>query len=132
MKAILFFLALLSLPTACSASENDDVVDPVVVNKLTSEMDDVLVEIQATIGSAACSMAKQCGVLPIGHKPCGGPSSHMPYSTQDTDVTQLMALAQQHRNLNRELNRVTGAMSDCSIVIAPKVNCVEGACQLVQ
>jgi hypothetical protein len=83
----------------------------------------------AQIGDAACVAASQCAALPIGAKPCGGPSGHLAYSTVSGDQAAIDALAREHRALSAQLNALLGLMSDCSLVAPPPVACTQGRCR---
>jgi hypothetical protein len=82
----------------------------------------------AAIGPASCTTVSQCNVVAVGHKACGGPAGHLPYSTVATDVGQVQAVAAEHRALAQRANTLRGAMSDCMLVEPPPLACVAGRC----
>jgi hypothetical protein len=82
----------------------------------------------ATIGAAGCETAAQCRVVAVGHKACGGPADHLPYSIVDTDVRAVEAVAAEHRALAQRANTLRGAISDCMLVEPPPLACVAGRC----
>jgi hypothetical protein len=82
----------------------------------------------AAIGPASCTTVSQCNVVAVGHKACGGPAGHLPYSTVATDVGQVQAAAAEHRALAQRANTLRGAMSDCMLVEPPPLACVAGRC----
>jgi len=99
------------------------------VKMIESEINQTLVSIKKIIGSGKCSDNTSCAAVAIGQKACGGPQNFLPYSTQNTDVTRLTALSRKHQNLNRQLNKITGRMSNCMLLRAPMVSCQNQKCQ---
>lgn len=91
---------------------------------------DTLARIRAMIGPATCSASSQCRTLPVGAKSCGGPQFYLPYSTANTDVAALTALADQYKAERQAADRASGAMSDCRMVTDPGAVCRAGTCQL--
>jgi len=87
--------------------------------------------IVALIGTASCTASAQCAALPMGAKPCGGPAGHLAYSTVASDPVLLQSLADEHAALSRELNRLLGLASDCSVVMPAPLACVQGRCAFV-
>ena len=123
---------------ACNPAETLEIKPASKVNspkkptadQLRTELTQLKIDIDSTIGLASCTNSKQCGAIAIGHKACGGPSGYLPYSTADTDTTKLFELSTQHQQSNKTLNQLTGMMSDCSVVSAPIVSCIENRCQV--
>lgn len=101
-------------------------VDPA----LGARRDALLEEIQARIGGAACTEVNQCRALPVGHKPCGGPSHYLVYSIRDVDEQRLKTLAEQHTAAARAAER-PGMVSTCEIVEPPQLSCEERRCVAV-
>ncbi len=85
-------------------------------------------QIDELIGRATCTTTGQCRVMAVGAKPCGGPAGHRVYSTVDTNEAVLQVTLEQFNALSAELNRRTGAISDCTVVTKPPVACVSGTC----
>lgn len=96
---------------------------------LRTQLEKIRNEIDTLIGSAKCSNNKQCQALAIGHKACGGPITYIPYSTENTDTKKLIKLSEKHQQKNKELNKVTGMMSDCRMVMQPTFICQDNRCQ---
>ena len=101
-------------------------VDPA----LGAQRDALMEEIQARIGGAVCSEVNQCRVLPVGHKPCGGPSHYLVYSTQGVDEARLKTLAEQHTAAARAAER-PGMVSTCEVVEPPQLSCEARRCVAV-
>jgi hypothetical protein len=113
MKA-LYFLLFTFLILSCE-SEND------------SEM---LIDAKSTILSLAkkdsCVENAECLFIGLGSKPCGGPWEYLIYSTQ-IDTSELHRLVHSYNNIEMELNKKSGAISDCSIPAAPdSIKCENG------
>jgi len=86
--------------------------------------------IQALVGKAACTSDSQCQVLPIGAKACGGPASHLAYSTANTDAAELQALAKRYHAEQQAGNQRSGIVSTCRMVPTPVASCRANTCQL--
>ena len=92
-------------------------------------MDLLRKEIKLIIGDAKCSDDKQCKSLAMGAKACGGPISYEVYSSLNTDTEKLSSLGEQLKTLNKRYNKEEGLMSDCMMVMPPRVGCLDKICQ---
>ena len=90
-----------------------------------------LAQITGLIGKAACTSDKQCQVLPVGARPCGGPASYLAWSNAKTSGAELQALADRHRSEQQASNTRSGMVSDCRAIAPPAAACRTGTCQLV-
>ena len=122
--------------SACNTAETIELKQGTIKNaskptaeSLRTELESLSTEINNIIGTASCSNSKQCGALPMGQKACGGPMTYIPYSTENTDTTKLIELSDQHQQKNKELNQLTGMMSDCMMVMPPAFICRDNRCQ---
>lgn len=88
-------------------------------------------ELIALHAEAPCTTANHCSVVPIGHKACGGPAGHVPISTLSANMDKALSLAAENRALAEKENQASSMISDCSLVIAPAVQCVAETCVLV-
>jgi hypothetical protein len=84
------------------------------------------------VGTAACSSPAVCRTLPLGAKPCGGPREYLVYSLSVTDSVRLAANAARYNELEAQSNREKRLVSDCSMLIAPRVSCVSGKCAAIE
>jgi hypothetical protein len=84
------------------------------------------------IGTAACSSPAVCRTLPLGAKPCGGPRQYLVYSLSVTDSARLAVDAARYNQAEALKNRDEGLVSDCSMLIAPRVSCVSRKCAAVE
>ena len=90
-----------------------------------------LAQITGLIGKAACTSDKQCQVLPVGARPCGGPASYLAWSSAATSGADLQALADRYRSEQQAGNARSGMVSDCRAIAPPAAACRAGACQLI-
>lgn len=86
--------------------------------------------IQTLIGKAECTSDSQCQVLPIGAKACGGPASHLAYSTAHTNTAELQALAERYREEQQAGNQRSGMVSNCRMLPTPVASCRANTCRL--
>jgi hypothetical protein len=90
--------------------------------------DGLRASITRQIGTAACKSPAECRTLPLRVKPCGGPQEFLVYSLSVTDSARLAADAARYNQAETEKNRQEGLVSDCSMLIAPRVSCISGKC----
>ena len=124
MKAHIFKIAILGfiLFSACSKEAT-----------LTPDADDQKLEqlgkeIEAFAKNKACSGGDNCRSMPMGSRACGGPSSYIIYSLSKTDEKQLSDKVKQYTDLQKELNIKYNRTSDCSLLMPPTVDCLNGVC----
>jgi hypothetical protein len=114
---------------ACSAVTPDTAPDPAPV-VAPAPSADLLVQIRALIGTAACTDNAQCHTLPLGARACGGPQSYLPWSSAHTDGAALRALGQRLQEQQRARDAASGMVSDCRFIPDPGAQCRAGTCQL--
>lgn len=85
-------------------------------------------QIDVEIGEAEAGSVAACRVMPLGHKPCGGPAGYVAYSTEASDEGRLRALAERYTDLQRAWNEERGMMSDCAITPEPEPALEGGRC----
>lgn len=102
-----------------------------IAHELLAERESLGSDLRATIDTSATSAAS-CQVLPIGAKPCGGPRTHLVYSTENSDEAQLARLAMAYTEVDQALVRLTGEMSDCRMEQAPRVVLRDGHCVAIE
>ncbi|MEO6665161.1 MAG: hypothetical protein ABIO65_00100 [Nitrospiria bacterium] len=100
-----------------------------VEDELRKELAELDREITELIGAAACAVNEQCRLIALGHKPCGGPAAYRAYSSIGTAVVLLETRVTEYNRLAEQYHRKTNAISDCAILLAPIVQCVEGRCR---
>jgi len=101
------------------------------LTRLKQEMDSTLENLKNMIGDATCEHSNQCNAAAIGKKACGGPISYLPFSNKNDNTTQIIELSLKHQQLNHKLNDLRKAISNCSFVVAPTVECQINTCQIV-
>lgn len=74
---------------------------------------------------------QQCLVLPLGHKPCGGPAEYIAVSIKGKDEGSLLQKISGYNQAVEADNLRKGLMSDCAVVTKPAVQLVNGKCELV-
>ena len=124
--SLLMVLAVLAC-CACSAVTPDTVPAPVTAPAPSA---DLLPQIRALIGTAACTDNAQCHTLPLGARACGGPQSYLPWSSAHTDGAALRALGQRYQEQQRAQDAAAGMLSDCRFIADPGAQCRAGTCQL--
>jgi hypothetical protein len=92
---------------------------------------DLRPSITQQIGNAACTSSSVCRTLPLGVKACGGPRQYLVYSLAVTDSARLAADAARYNEAEARKNREEGLVSDCMMLLEPKVSCVSGRCVAV-
>jgi hypothetical protein len=87
-------------------------------------------QIVKAIGEARCVNLVHCRVLPLGARPCGGPSEYLAYSSTTGNREVLEAKAYEYSFLEEEVNRKQAAIGTCEALPAPRVSCIDGRCTL--
>lgn len=78
----------------------------------------------------AADDVQQCLVLPLGHKPCGGPAEYIAVSIKGKDEGTLLKKISAYNQVAEAENTRKGMMSTCSIIEKPAVQLVKGKCEL--
>jgi hypothetical protein len=89
---------------------------------------DLLARIRAEIASPTCTRDSQCRSLPVGHKACGGPETHLAWSTTVSNEARLLAWAGEHAVARRKEVEARGLMSNCQVQADPGAVCRQGLC----
>ena len=100
-------------------------------NPAPSSSAQLLTQIQAEIGDAACDSPAQCHSIGIGAKSCGGPEGYLAWSSKRSDEKKLTSLVEQHAATRRAENLASGMMSDCRLITDPGATCQAGRCTLL-
>ena len=117
-------IILLTLPlflSACTTSANRD-----PIKEKMSKLD---TEIITFIGATNCTSNNQCHSIGYGDKPCGGFSSYLIYSEQNTNVDELKNRVRQYNKLSKTWNRQNNISSPCDIAMPPPLRCRQQTCQ---
>lgn len=89
---------------------------------------DLLQQLRAEIGGAACDTAQQCKTIPVGHKACGGPETYLVWSSKASDGAKLRSLADAYGAKRKSENVASGMISNCMAVMDPGATCSAGRC----
>lgn len=95
---------------------------------LTDSLELVRAEITAAIGDARAETVSECALLPLGERPCGGPRTHLAYSTAETDSARLAELARIYARLDQLRNEREGRVSTCEMILPPGLALEGGRC----
>lgn len=101
---------------------------PRPVAAATPAAGNLMAQIKAEIGNAACDSSQQCRSLPVGQRACGGPEAYLPYSTKVSDAAKLQRLAAQQSAEQRDQNTRSGMISTCQAIMDPGATCSAGKC----
>jgi hypothetical protein len=89
---------------------------------------DMLAQLRAEIGTAACDSAQQCKTIAVGHKACGGPETYLAWSTKGSDAAKVRSLADAYGAKRKSDNLASGMMSTCMAIMDPGATCSAGRC----
>jgi hypothetical protein len=76
----------------------------------------------------SCQESVDCQVVPVGQRPCGGPSRYVIASTRSEGFAQIVSLAGQITKQEDELNRRENRVGTCEFHIPPEVACIASRC----
>lgn len=105
-------------------------VEPKAAGLPARSAPELLSQIQAQIGDAACDTDQQCRSLAVGSKACGGPEAYLAWSTRRSQESRLQALAAEHTAVRQVENQRSGMASDCALLTDPGARCQAGRCVL--
>jgi len=88
-------------------------------------------EVMRLIRDTAADNVQQCLVLPLGHKPCGGPAEYVAVSIKGKDEGSLLQKISAYNQAAEADNLRKGMMSNCAVEDKPAVQLVNGKCVLV-
>ena len=130
--AILLLLACTACATRADGPSSTQPAAPAAAQAAPSAVapTGTLARIQALVGKAECTSDSQCQVLPIGARACGGPASHLAYSTANADAAELRALAERYHAEQQAGNQRSGMVSTCRMEPTPVASCRANTCQL--
>jgi len=111
---------LMSLTQSCSQANSE--------NTTKASPQDLYAQIQQVASTEGCSTSADCGLLPIGNKPCGGPEAYMAYSKNNSDVDALKKMGQQYADMREQYNKDNQMMGTCQVTPKPNVSCIRNQC----
>ena len=82
-------------------------------------------------GDGSCENEESCSTVAIGAKPCGGPWSYLVYCADNVDEEELLRMADEYAQMERDYNIANELSSDCSVEEEPMVALEDGVCVAV-
>ena len=83
------------------------------------------------VGDGSCENEESCSTVAIGAKPCGGPWSYLVYCADNVDEEELLRMADEYAQMERDYNIANELSSDCSVEEEPMVALEDGVCVAV-
>lgn len=134
-QGISTLLGMLVLLSGCSTVPQQK---DLMVNQLDGSLAQLQVDtkqlhqrLQRLTADKSCLQSTQCKVLPVGHRPCGGPEQYMVYSSKSTDEKLLAITNDRYKKLKQEQQQRLGLRSTCQIVPEPVAACQQQQCSLL-
>lgn len=135
----LILITALLVSTASACAEPVTVVqqqkpEPVTAARTEMQWRQLLQQEKAKIiklvGEAKADTAKQCRLLALGQKACGGPESYLAYSITETDEKLLKQHAFMYKQLQQQMQAQSGLVSNCAVVPEARLEWSAGRCRL--
>lgn len=135
----LILITALLVSTASACAEPVTVVqqqksEPVTAARTEMQWRQLLQQEKAKIiklvGEAKAETAKQCRLLALGQKACGGPESYLAYSITETDEKLLKQHAFKYKQLQQQMQAQSGLVSNCAVVPEARLEWSAGRCRL--
>ena len=111
-QGISTLLGMLVLLSGCSTVPQQK---DLMVNQLDGSLAQLQVDtkqlhqrLQRLTADKSCQQSTQCKVLPVGHRPCGGPEQYMVYSSKSTDEKLLAITNDRYKKLKQEQQQRLG------------------------
>jgi hypothetical protein len=121
-------------PVTVVQQEKSEPVVPGAVPKTAIQWRQLLQQEKAKIiklvGEAKAETAKQCRLLALGQKACGGPESYLAYSISETDEKLLKQHAFIYKQLQQQMQAQSGFLSNCAVVPEARLEWSAGRCRL--
>lgn len=80
------------------------------------------------LAKARCADVKQCRAVPLGARPCGGPTEFVVTCASDAAFASLEAKAKAASAAEQKLNEKEGRMGTCIALAPPTLKLEGGAC----
>ena len=120
--------SMLNPPIHTTNPRDDDIFRPSAPGAGTGQPSiDLLAEIRALAKPEGCATAGDCRTLPVGRKACGGPRMYVVYCPKRTNESALKTKIAELDRVDAEAAKNT--VSDCALVVAPRVTVSGGACR---
>ncbi|MGY5798283.1 hypothetical protein [Rheinheimera faecalis] len=139
-RLILITALLLGTASACAEPvtpvqpQKSELVAPAAAPTTAMQWRQLLQQEKAKIiklvGEAKADTAKQCRLLALGQKACGGPESYLAYSISETDEKLLKQHAFMYKQLQQQMQAQSGLLSNCAVVPEARLEWSAGHCRL--
>lgn len=116
---------------ARNLDELGDLEDEENVRTQQQAREQLLAEIERTVGNREADDVNQCAFVPLGHKACGGPESYMVYSQRnmsDSDIESFEEQIARYNQLDAFIKTAENRMSTCDITPRPQISLEGGRC----
>lgn len=113
---------------ANNASTKGNPVQLEKVDNVEEQMTDVRQQIRDLIDTPYAENVRDCRVVGLGARPCGGPVSYVVYSLKSTDEDTLLETVETYNSLNRQLNQANDMVSTCEVIPEPSLTVRDGIC----
>lgn len=100
------------------------------ISDLRTQREELAQAIRGRLTTAASDIS-HCALLAYGHRPCGGPQSYLPYSTEEMSASereQLLLDTDRYNKLDRQIKAEDGMVSTCEIIPKPQLELIDGEC----
>ncbi len=97
----------------------------------TDDLKALGLEVRQMVKTAAADDPKQCKIVAMGHKPCGGPERYLLYSEKTMSSEELEVFFEtlnRYNELSRRLLEKSDVVSDCQIRPKPTAVVRNGFC----
>ena len=94
----------------------------------TPEIERLYREAFAIARAGGCSASGDCGAMPVGSKPCGGPWEYVVYCRLTTDTTRLRTVLAELERRQRDYNTKNQVGSTCDMILEPALTVRGGRC----
>jgi hypothetical protein len=97
--------------------------------KLEAEKSSLEQQIHAKNQNLSCAGDGNCESMPMGEKPCGGPSTYLIYSTSNMYAPELQKLVARYTEVEKRVNNGSmNIVSTCSSLVEPDPRCEKDRC----
>lgn len=118
---VIALVGLLMINSGCGDDDN-------AVVEIRERMAVIRLSIDMVIEDKTCNGAGDCASIAFGSKPCGGPWEYLIYAPGNVDDVLLQELVDEYNQLEKEVNELTTALSDCEGVEPAELECREDVC----
>lgn len=111
--------------------ELGDLEDEENVRARQQAREELLADIERSVGNREADDVNQCAFVPLGHKPCGGPERYMVYSERDMsdgDIESFEAKIARYNQLDAFIKTAENRVSTCDITPRPEIGLEGGRC----